>query len=81
MEWEFQYLPYPPNVLYVGEHIAQIRYDTDPIAATRWPANGAARKPSLDAWVPTRIAVRIIVFNTLWNGHSRPPFVSALSIG
>jgi len=30
-------------------------------------ANGAARKLSLIALVPTRIAVRVIVFMTLWN--------------
>jgi hypothetical protein len=34
---------------------------------TRLAAPGAARKPSLSALVPARIAVRLIFFNTLWN--------------
>lgn len=74
MEYEFKYLPCPPNVLYVGVHIVQIRYDTGPIVVTRWPANGAARKLSLSAWVTTRIAVRVIVFNTLWNERLQAAF-------
>jgi hypothetical protein len=37
------------------------------LAGFRIAANEAAHTRSLIALVPTRIAVRVIVFNTLWN--------------
>jgi hypothetical protein len=51
------------------------------LAVTRLPASGAARKLSLSAVVPTRMAVRVIVFNTRWNDRLQTAFRIRLTIG
>lgn len=50
------------------------------LAGVRLLASAAARKLSLIALVPTRIAVRVIVFNTLWNDRLQTDFRIRLAI-
>ena len=50
------------------------------LAVFRFPASGAARKLSLIALVPTRIADRAIVFNTLWIDRLHAVFRVRLAI-
>jgi hypothetical protein len=50
------------------------------LAGIRLLARGTARKLSLIALVPTRIAARVIVFNTLWNDRLQSVFRIRLAI-
>jgi hypothetical protein len=50
------------------------------LAGMRVATNGAARMPSLSTLLPTRTAVRVIVFKTLWNDRLQAVFRVRLAI-
>jgi hypothetical protein len=53
----------------------------DFLASLRLITDGVGRKPALSALMPTRIAVRVIVFNTLWNDRLQAVFRIRLATG